>query len=90
MARLGGDEFVVLCPGVVSGGVATAVGDRVLERLAAPVRLGEADVSVTACIGIAPADGHTEPEDLLAAADRAMYAAKRAGAGTWVLAEALT
>jgi predicted signal transduction protein with EAL and GGDEF domain len=61
----------------------------VLERLAAPVRLGEVDVSVTACIGIAPADGHTEPEELLAAADRAMYAAKRAGAGTWVLAEAL-
>ena len=90
VARLGGDEFVVLCPGVESVGEATAVGDRVLERLAAPVRLGERDVSVTACIGIAPADGHTEPEDLLAAADRAMYAAKRAGAGTWVLAEALT
>jgi diguanylate cyclase (GGDEF)-like protein len=90
VARLGGDEFVVLCPGVDSVGEATAVGDRILERLATPFQLGEFDVSVTACIGIAPADGHTLPEDLLAAADRAMYAAKRAGAGTWVLAEALS
>ena len=43
VARLGGDEFVVLCPGVESVGEATAVGDRVLERLAAPVGLGDVD-----------------------------------------------
>jgi diguanylate cyclase (GGDEF)-like protein len=95
VARIGGDEFVVLCPGVDSVGEATAVGDRILERLAAPFRLGDTDVSVTACIGIAPAHGRTTAtdvleaaDDVLAAADRAMYAAKRAGAGTWVLAEA--
>jgi diguanylate cyclase (GGDEF)-like protein len=95
VARIGGDEFVVLCPGVDSVAEATAVGDRILERLAAPFRLGDSDVSVTACIGIAPAHGRTQAadvleaaDDVLAAADRAMYAAKRAGAGTWVLAEA--
>ncbi len=95
VARIGGDEFVVLCPGVDSVAEATAVGDRILERLAAPFRLGDTDVSVTACIGIAPAHGRTTAtdvleaaDDVLAAADRAMYAAKRAGAGTWVLAEA--
>ena len=85
----------MLCPGVDSVAEATAVGDRILERLAAPFRLGDTDVSVTACIGIAPAHGRTTAtdvleaaDDVLAAADRAMYAAKRAGAGTWVLAEA--
>lgn len=95
VARIGGDEFVVLCPGVDSVAEATAVGDRILERLAAPFRLVDSDVSVTACIGIAPAQGRTQAadvleaaDDVLAAADRAMYAAKRAGAGTWVLAEA--
>jgi diguanylate cyclase (GGDEF)-like protein len=87
VARLGGDEFVVLCPGVESVGEATAVGDRVLERLSAPFRLGDVDESVTACIGIAPAAGHADAETLLDVADRAMYAAKRAGTGTWALAD---
>jgi len=89
VARIGGDEFVVLCRGVRSIDEATAVGDRILERLATPFGLGDVSASVTACIGIASAVGRHSPEDLLDAADRAMYDAKERGPGQWAVATAV-
>lgn len=89
VARIGGDEFVVLCTGVDALDEATAVGERILDRLSAPFRLGEVSASVTACIGIAPAEGRRSAEDVIAAADRAMYAAKSLGQGRWAVADAV-
>jgi GGDEF domain-containing protein len=66
---------------------ATAVGERIMERLASPFRLGTVTGSITACIGIARAEGRGTAEDVIAAADRAMYAAKDEGQGRWVLAD---
>jgi len=86
VARIGGDEFVVLCRGVRSVDEAATVGDRILERLAAPFRLGRVSASVTACIGIASAVGRHSPEDVIDAADRAMYDAKASGPGRWSVA----
>ena len=88
VARIGGDEFVVVLadePG--SGGdhraVAEQVADRVLRELCRPVRVNEVDIDLAASIGIAVAaehgDGRTDVDGLLAAADAAMYVAKRAG-----------
>lgn len=89
VARIGGDEFVVLCTGVGDLAEATLVGERILERLAEPFRLGEVTASVTACIGIATAHGCGTAEDVIAAADRAMYAAKAVGQGRWAVADAV-
>jgi diguanylate cyclase (GGDEF)-like protein len=86
VARLGGDEFVVLCARLATLDEAIAVGVRILDRLSAPFSVLGQQTSVTACIGIASGAGLTSAEDLIAAADRAMYAAKRSGKGTWAVA----
>jgi len=78
VARLGGEEFVQLCPG---GDRAEAIrlAERQLVRLRTLV-LDEIDLGlrVTASIGLAFGDP-AEPSELLRAADRCLYAAKRAG-----------
>ena len=79
VARFGGDEFVILCE---STDLPTAeeVARRVHDALVPPIELGERRINLTASIGIATtADPATIPDDLLAQADTAMYAAKQAG-----------
>ena len=77
--RLGGDEFVVV---LVDGdvGYATAVAQRLTDRLAEPFVLDTARVHIGASIGIAlaPTDA-TDAASLLWCADVAMYRAKLAG-----------
>jgi diguanylate cyclase (GGDEF)-like protein len=78
LARLGGDEFAVLLP---TGGREEA-STVALALLSAVRRVGE---GVTVSIGIAVSDGERDADldEALAAADRAMYAAKRAGGNRW-------
>ena len=82
VARWGGEEFVVVMP-ETNGAVAASVADRLRRKIAAsPVSLSSAagDVPVTVSIGVAASEnGATTPEDLLRAADQALYAAKRGG-----------
>jgi len=79
--RYGGDEFVVILPETTRE-QAAAVAGRLRDALQANPFLRSRDlaVSVTASFGIAtwPEDGETG-EDLLRAADAAMYRAKGAG-----------
>jgi diguanylate cyclase (GGDEF)-like protein/PAS domain S-box-containing protein len=76
-ARIGGDEFVALLPGCRDTKAATVVADGIRARLAAPYTLPDGLFHLDASVGIAcfPADG-SDPDALLAHADRAMYAAK--------------
>ena len=79
VARLGGDEFVVLC--VLSdpdAGLGPLPGD-LLDAVAAPVRLPEGEVTITASLGVVMAEPGHPPDDLLADADAAMYLAKERG-----------
>lgn len=85
VGRFGGEEFVALLPGV-NGPTAVGVAERVRVRIeAVPVRVargagGLDDIAVTASIGVAAAHGAgIELDDLLRAADEALYAAKAAG-----------
>ena len=81
VARLGGDEFVLVLAQLHSREECQAILDRVLEFVREPVVVtADQSAAVSASIGVAlcPEDG-TEPELLLARADAAMYAAKRAG-----------
>ncbi|MFE0024092.1 GGDEF domain-containing protein [Amycolatopsis sp. NPDC059021] len=81
--RFGGEEFVVVLPGCASADDVLAVANRIRERIAStPVTAQStgATFSVTVSIGAAyfPATGMSLDE-LLLAADNALYGAKDAG-----------
>jgi len=80
LARIGGDEFALAAPNARDGRELAALGERLLAALGDSLQPKLADVPVGASIGIAffPDDA-TDVPGLIAAADAAMYAAKRAG-----------
>ncbi|MBW3647320.1 MAG: EAL domain-containing protein [Actinobacteria bacterium] len=82
VARLGGDEFAIVlddCPDPKT------VAARIQKRLAEPLRLEANEVFLGVSIGTARAEDGAEPEDVLAAANVAMHAAKHAGKGQYVV-----
>ena len=89
VVRIGGDEFVLLlrsCPLPE----AVRIAERVIEAVHEPIAVAGSEVSIGVSLGIALAeDGpgdDTWVDDLVRRADDAMYAAKRAGRGRYVLA----
>lgn len=82
VGRLGGDEFAVLCA-AVSEGDAQEQADRFLSELrATPIEAMRSRTICQASIGIAMAAAHaTQPQELIALADIALYESKRAGRG---------
>lgn len=84
VCRIGGDEFVILLPNITDG-EAAAVARRIISRISEPFEFAPT-ARVGASIGLAsaPRDGMTADE-LLSAADRAMYEAKRRGKGGFVV-----
>ncbi|HEY5421850.1 MAG TPA: EAL domain-containing protein [Ilumatobacteraceae bacterium] len=78
VARLGGDEFAVLIPEVGSDASTMAMVEQLRNEITRPVVVDGFPLSVGVSIGLAfaPTHGRT-PEDLLGAADVAMYRAKR-------------
>lgn len=82
VARLGGDEFVVVVHPPEEQSAAIAVADRIREQIGSlDYVIGELRIGVTASIGLtlSEAGRHASPAELLAAADRGMYRAKRGG-----------
>ena len=80
MARYGGEEFVCLLPRSQAAGLKVKA-EQIRQRVANEAFvIGLEAVTVTISLGIAhfPQDGDS-PEAVLAAADRALYAAKAAG-----------
>jgi diguanylate cyclase (GGDEF)-like protein len=84
VARLGGDEFIIVLTELPNPAAAEIAAQRVLELLATPLELADRRVTVSTSVGIATADpGKTTPDELIAQADMAMYAAKAAGRGRY-------
>ncbi|MFZ5816806.1 MAG: sensor domain-containing diguanylate cyclase, partial [Bacillota bacterium] len=87
--RYGGEEFAVILPGTEKQ-VAARVAERIREKVAAhtfTTKLGRVlEFPLSVSIGVAsyPQDGFSQV-DLILAADRALYAAKRAGRNRVVL-----
>jgi diguanylate cyclase (GGDEF)-like protein len=80
-ARFGGDEFAVVLPDTGGEG-AFAVGERIRERVAGHRFLaGDGlDVHLTASVGVATLpDAAASADELVAAADKAMYRVKDSG-----------
>jgi diguanylate cyclase (GGDEF)-like protein len=88
VARFGGDELVVLSEHVAGAAGGVLIAERILEQLRAPIAIDGEAVTLSASIGIcvAPVEG-AQREDLLRAADAAMYEAKAAGPGRYLIAE---
>ena len=88
VGRIGGDEFVVLLTGLRNASAATAIAEKLLEAIGAPLNVaGETAARLTASIGVAFYPDHgTDVSALVHRADLAMYAAKRAGKNRFALA----
>ncbi len=86
--RIGGEEFAALLPCSLEEGV--IVAERVREAFeASGITCEEGPVDTTVSIGVAGGPAGTELEVLLAAADTALYQAKRSGRNRVEAAEEL-
>lgn len=85
VGRIGGDEFVVILPSVAKEGDAREVALKMLETVKLPYQIEEKDVNIGVSIGAASYPAHTNNiDELLRAADAAMYHAKRTGKNRFV------
>lgn len=80
VARLGGDEFAIVLDELAHAADAAVVAEKILERLRKPIFLDSQELVTSASIGISiyPEDAQNG-EQLVRAADSAMYRAKQSG-----------
>jgi diguanylate cyclase (GGDEF)-like protein/PAS domain S-box-containing protein len=78
--RYGGEEFLLVLPEMAKDDAVERAKQLCSAMAAAPVPYGDSAIAVTASFGVAafPRDGRNA-DDLIAAADSAMYAAKAGG-----------
>ena len=84
LARLGGDEFAIVLSTATSRTALEALAERLTEAVAQPYEIDGHRIRSSISIGIAvgPLDG-ANAEDLLMAADLALYAVKASTRGTF-------
>ncbi|WP_054942416.1 ABC transporter substrate binding protein [Paenibacillus ihuae] len=84
--RFGGDEFVILFQDSKGYAEVTAYADSLVQGFREPFQLDDSIVHISTSIGIAQyPDNGVNAEELLKNADIAMYKAKEAGKGTYVI-----
>jgi len=84
LARLGGDEFAMVISSFTSRAALATTARNIVESIAQPYDIDGHRIRTTVSIGIAvgPNDGNGA-DDLLMAADLALYAVKTSGRGTY-------
>ena len=87
LARIGGDEFTVLLRNVPDATAALHVTERLMASFRRPFHVGSELATLGLSVGIARARAEMTAEALIAAADAALYEAKRAGGGKAHIAE---
>ncbi|MCK0128168.1 EAL domain-containing protein [Erythrobacter sp. F6033] len=82
IGRLGGDEFQILLPDVEDRAVLGELSERIIQMLSQPYSINgmRAVIGCSVGVAVAPFDG-IESEELIKAADLALYAAKGGGRG---------
>ena len=97
VARLGGDEFAVLLRPEGDDSCPQPVAAMIADGVPVPILVGSDEIAVGVSVGVACSGcragdaelSHATPEELLQAADVAMYAAKHDGGGERVYDPAL-
>ena len=79
LARMGSDEFIMLMDGDPDHASAALVADRIRQALQRPYMVGQRELNLSCSIGIVLYPDHGPRARLIARADAAMLAAKRAG-----------
>jgi len=87
VARVGADEFLLLMEDLVSLPDAVALARRLVAELALPFGIAGQQFAISASVGIVLHPDHGAPDKLIAHADAAMVAAKRAGGNTCAVFE---
>jgi diguanylate cyclase (GGDEF)-like protein/PAS domain S-box-containing protein len=89
VARLGGDEFAVIQVGNTHPDGSAILADRLVKAIGEPFDLDGQQMIIGASIGVAIFPGDADSgEDLVRAADTALYRAKAAGRSTYRFFEA--
>jgi diguanylate cyclase (GGDEF)-like protein/PAS domain S-box-containing protein len=84
VARLSGDEFAIIQIGVAHPEGPAILADRLVKAIAHPFDLDSQFVSIGTSLGVSLFPGDADSgEDLVRAADTALYRAKAAGRGTF-------
>jgi diguanylate cyclase (GGDEF)-like protein len=83
VARVGGDEFVILLPGQTDSVRLQGIADRIIARLEVPIAFEGQVCRISGSIGMTTTlrYGHASAAAMMADADEALYASKRAGRG---------
>jgi diguanylate cyclase (GGDEF)-like protein len=82
-ARVGGDEFLLLAAPIMKTEAAAKLATRLIEEISKPYKVDDREVSISCSVGIALYPNKCPPNKLIARADAAMNAAKRAGGGRY-------
>lgn len=91
VSRHGGDEFCIIIPDCGDRDQLTPLLDSILQAFSEPFSLIDQNINMSISIGIAIfPDNASQPKELQIAADRAMYAAKKAGRNRYCFWESFT
>lgn len=80
VCRLGGDEFAVLSTGMTEE-ESLEFAARLMDEISRPYRVGELEIKIGTCVGVAISEGEPDTEEMFKHADLALYEAKAVGHG---------